>query len=191
MSLGEEVTEMYNTIIRKIDIINLVFSIVATVALLVNEHALFEAIIIIVATLTLVATKYRFNKLFIFVTYSFSILLLGIIFTNTAGQFLFENISILTNIYFVIAVAIIIGGIAAFTTLGTNALSMVWLVFHLFMFVSAIQMTNHVPFIKALWSSNAQLYTIREYYPFIIAGFLIGMFLEKYQKAIKHDRNND
>jgi len=191
MSLGEEVTEMYNTIIRKIDIINLVFSIVATVALLVNEHALFEAIIIIAATLTLVVTKYRFNKLFIFVTYSFSILFLGIIFTNTAGQFLFENISILTNIYFVIAVAIIIGGIAAFTNLGTNSLSMVWLVFHLFMFVSAIQMTNHVPFIKALWSSNAQLYTIREYYPFIIAGLLIGIFLEKYQKAIKHDQNND
>lgn len=181
---------MYSTIIQKIDILNIVFAILATATLIMNEFAFLEALLIIASTVTLFITKHRYNKVFIFLTYTCSVFFFGLLFSRAADSFLLNSMTIPTNIAIVLLVAVIIGGISAFANFGSNTLSVVWLTLHLLMFVASVQMSTHISFISALWSNNAQLYTIREYYPFLIAGMLIGVFLEKYQVEMKKDHRN-
>ena len=182
---------MYSTIIQKIDIINIVFAILATVTLIWNENAYVEALILIIATLALVASKYRFNSLLIFLTYSCSILFLGIIFSKSTEEMVLSGVTVPTNLIWIILIAVIAGAVATFFKLGTSSLTVLLTAFHILMFVSAIQLSDNIPFVQALWSSNAQLYTVRTFYPILIACLLLGVFLEKYQNEMKKDRRND
>lgn len=182
---------MYTTIIHKLDIANLVFGILAVVTLIWNENAYVEALIIITATLALVASKYRFHRLLIFLTYSCSILFLGIIFSKSTEDVVINGLKMPSNLIWIIAIAIIVGGVCAFFKLGTNSMTALLIAFHILMFISAIKMSANISFIKALWSSNAQLYTVHTYYPILIASLLLGIFLEKYQIEMKKDRRND
>lgn len=178
---------MYNTIIKNIDILNVVFAIVATVALLMNDADILQACIILVATITLLATKYQFNRVFIFLTYTSSTFFFAFLYAKTVTDYT-ENTQ---HLIIVIAVSLLVGIIGATLKLGSNTLSFVWITMHILIFITAFQMTSHTVFIKALWSSNTQFYTISQYYPYLLAGFLIGVFLEKYQVAIKKDRRDD
>lgn len=182
---------MYTTIIQKLDIMNLVFGILAVITLTWNENAYVEALIILVATLALVASKYRFHRLLIFLTYNCSILFLGIIFSKSTEEVVINGLKMPSNFLWIAIIAILVGAAAAFFRLGTNSMTVVLITFHILMFISAIQLSNSIPFIKALWSSNAQLYTVHSYYPILMASLLLGVFLEKYQVEIKKDRRND
>ncbi|MGN1385867.1 MAG: hypothetical protein ACI4XS_04615 [Bacillus sp. (in: firmicutes)] len=182
---------MYTTIIQKLDITNLVFGILAVITLIWNENAYVEALIILVATLALVASKYRFHRLLIFLTYSCSILFLGIIFSKSTEDVVINGMKMPSNLIWITIIAVLVGAVCAFFKLGTNSMTAVLITFHILMFISAIKMSTSVPFIKALWSSNAQLYTVHTYYPILIASLLLGVFLEKYQIEIKKDRRND
>lgn len=178
---------MYNTIIKNIDIVNVVFAIVATVMLLINENAYLLSCTILVTTFALLVTKYRFNRLFTFLTYAGSAFFFAYLYGETI-----TNVATASNyLLIIIAIASVIGLIASFVKLGSSTLSFVWLIMHLLVFITAFQMTNHTSFLQAFWSNNAQLYTISQYYPYLLAGFLIGVFLEKYQVAIKRDRRED
>ena len=182
---------MYTTIIQKLDIMNIVFAVLATVTLIWNENTYIEAAIIMVATLALLASKYRFHRLLIFLTYSCSILFLGIILSKSTEEVVINGLKMPSNLFWVVIIAVIVGAAAAFFRLGTNSMTVVLITFHILMFVSAIRLSDSVPFIKALWSSNAQLYTVHSYYPILIASLLLGIFLEKYQVEMKKDRRND
>ena len=174
---------MYTTLIQKLDIMNIVFAVLATVTLIWNENTYIEAAIIMVATLALLASKHRFHRLLIFLTYSCSILFLGIIFSKSTEEVVINGLKMPSNLLWIV--------IIAFFRLGTNSMTVVLITFHILMFVSAIRLSDSVPFIKALWSSNAQLYTVHSYYPILIASLLLGVFLEKYQIEMKKDRRND
>ncbi len=173
---------MYTSIIKNCDILNVVFALIATVMLLINEQAILLSAIILLTTFALLATKYKFNRLLIFVTYFGSALFFISLYGKT-----------ITTISFGVMVALsaVIGIIAVSLKLGSNTLSFVWVIMHILVFITAFQMTNYTSFLSALWSNNAQLYTISQYYPYLLAGFLIGVFFEKYQMALKRDRRED
>lgn len=177
---------MYNTIIKNIDILNVVFAIVATVMLLINENAYLLSCIILVTTFALFATKYTFSRLFIFLTYTGS----TFFFAYLYGETMTSIVTASNYLLIIIVIAVVVGLIASFIKLGSNTLSFVWLIMHILVFITAFQMTNHTSFLQAFWSNNAQLYTISQYYPYLLAGFLIGVFLEKYQAAIQRDRRD-
>ncbi|WP_042350671.1 hypothetical protein [Bacillus massiliigorillae] len=181
---------MYNAIIQKLDILNLILALIGMIALILNNHAYVTAIILILATLTLVSTKYKFNRALIFTTYTCSFIIFGLLFSKAAKEVFFHSFLMPSNIAIIILVAVIIGGIAAFAKFGSNTLSIVWFCLHILILISSIQVDLH-SFLGSIWSNEAQVFTIREFYPFLIASMLIGVFLEKYQVEIKRDRRNN
>ncbi|MEH6944282.1 hypothetical protein [Bacillus sp. JJ722] len=181
---------MYNSIIRKLDILNILLAVIAVIALILNSHAYITATILLIATLTLFVTKYKFNKAFIFLTYTCSFIIFGLLFAKAAKEIFFHSIIVPSNIAVVIILAIIIGAVATFANFGSNTLSIIWFCLHILMLISSIQIDFH-SFFQSIWSNEAQIYTIREFYPFLIASMLIGAFLEKFQVEIKRDRHNN
>lgn len=180
---------MYNAIIQKLDILNIFLAVIAVIALILNSHAYLEAFILLIATLTLFATKYKCNRTFIFLSYTCSFIIFGLLFAKAAKEILFHSIIVPSNVAVVIIIAVIIGAITAYAKFGSNTLSIVWFCLHILMLISSIQIDFH-SFLQSIWSNEAQIFTIREFYPFLIASMLIGAFLEKYQMEIKRDRHN-
>lgn len=180
---------MYNSIIRKLDILNIVLAIVAMVALIVNQQAYLIALLLIISTISLVMTKHRFNKLFIFLTYTFTMTLFGILLVKVVDKIWLGSMLLPSNIIIILIMSLLIGGVAALAKFGTNTLSIVYFCLHILMIISAFQV-NNLSILQSFWSFDAQIYTVQKLYPFLIAALLIGLFLEKYQMEIKRDRRN-
>lgn len=191
MSLGEDVKNMYSFLIQKMDMFNVFLALLATIALICNEQAYLQALLIIGSAVTLIATKYKFNRAIIFLTYACSIFYFGLFFTKITDIVPLQSIMLPSNVGYILILAITIGTIASYANFGSNTLSVVWLTLHLFILISTFQLSNQTSFFAAYWSEISQLYTIQTYYPFLLAGLLIGIYLEKYQVEIKRERRNN
>ncbi|MFS0780149.1 hypothetical protein [Bacillus sp. 1P06AnD] len=181
---------MYSSIIQKIDIINCIFAVVSIFALIWNTNSYIEAVMIIVATITLIATKSAFNRTLIFITYAFSALIFGLLFSMLAETTTFNSFMLPSNYLSVAVLALIIGIIAAYARLESSILTLVWFTLYALMIISSFIMKD-IPFLQALWSREAQLYMMQKFYPFLLASMFIGVFLEKYQVAMKRDHRSD
>ncbi|MGM9926098.1 MAG: hypothetical protein ACI35R_17775 [Bacillus sp. (in: firmicutes)] len=182
---------MYNIVIQKFDMLNAVLALIAVIALILNSHAYVAALILMIATIALIAAKYKYHKALIFIAYACSIGLFGILFEKSAEEFFQGSLSSLSDIGIILGAAIVIGAIAAFRRFGTNTLSIVWFCLHILILLASTQIMGSDSFLRSLWSDEAQIYTIRSYYPFLLASMLVGVFLEKYQFEIKRERQNN
>ncbi|WP_050616374.1 hypothetical protein [Bacillus testis] len=181
---------MYSDMIKKIDIIICIAAAASVIALWLNTHAFIESIIIIIATVTLVASKSVFNRTLIFVAYAFSSLLLGLLFSMLAETITFNSFMLPSNYLSVVLLALLIGLIAAYARLESSILSVVWFTLYVLMIIASA-MLKDISFLHAFWSKDAQLYMMQKFYPFLLASMLIGVFMEKYQIAMKRDRRSD
>lgn len=186
----KEGIKLYLSIIRKIDLFNILFALFGAMALWIYEGAWLELSVMLTSTLLLLISKYKYNRPIIFFAYFFSTLFFAILFAKTSEEFSVKFSLIPSSIYGLIGITILIGLVAAAARFGTSTLSLVWLTLHLLVFFATLQMSQYTSFFKAFWSSNAQMIAVQEYYPFIVMGMLIGVFLEKFQMELMRDYKN-
>ncbi|WP_108671570.1 hypothetical protein [Peribacillus acanthi] len=178
---------MFMKIIRQIDGLNTMLAVLGAIAILFIDFNIVEGILLVIASLLLLLSKYRPLRSVIFFSYVSSIAFLGNLFLRTTEETNNSTIWLPSSITTVIIFAIVIAAIASLSRFGTTTLSFIWLALHLLIFISSLQMGH---FIQSFWSFNSQFLAIHQYYPFLIMSMLIGVFLEKFQlEMIREYRN--
>lgn len=182
---------MFISIIRKIDMVNVFFAIIVAIALIWNEREYIQALILLISAISLLITKYKYSKASIFISYTCSLFFFGILLTKLTEVASFQSIMLPTNVFVILLISIIIAFIASYIQFGSGTLTIVWFILHLLMIGSTIHLSESSSLLAVYWSNEAQTYTIHSFYPFLLAGMLIGIYLEKYQIAIKREKNNN
>ena len=178
---------MFNSIIQKLDIANLVLAIGAGYCLLVNEKAYLQGLTMLLAIGMLLVAKYRYTRIHIFLTYFFSLVFFGLLFQQISEKPIFANIEMPLDNAGIILAALLLGAVAAYGKLGSHTLSILWFALHAVMIFVSFRLAG-ASFFDLYWSLPAQKETISGFYPILLAAMLIGVFFEKYQYEIRHDK---
>ena len=181
-------TAMFNTIVHKADLLNIGFSIIAVIALIVNEGNFLLSAILLAATGALLFSKRIPSRVSIFITYTATTMFLAILFLTHGGKHFMENVSILGSTAIIFLLSLLIGGLAALSRFSTNSVSVLWFTLHTLILIASFQTMGDDSFLTALWGAGAQKQVINSLYPILIAAVLIAVFLDKYRFEIKRER---
>lgn len=179
---------MFNTIVHKADLLNIGFSIIAVIALIMNEGKFILSAILLAATGALLFSKRIPSRVSIFIAYTATTMFLAILFFTYGGEHLVENVSILGSTAIIFLVSLLIGGLAALSRFSTNSISVLWLALHTLILIASFRTMGDGSILTALWGEEAQKQVINSFYPILIAAVLIAVFLDKYRFEIKRER---
>ena len=178
---------MFNSIVQKLDIINLVLALIAGYCLLANEQAYLQGLAMLLAIGMLLLAKYRYTRIHIFFTYFFSLFFFGLLFQQVAEKPIFANFELPLNSAVILLAAVLLSAIAAYGKFGSQTLSLLWFTLHAVMIFVSFRLSGP-SFFDMYWSIPAQKEAISGFYPILLAAMLIGVFFEKYQSEIRHDK---
>ncbi|MFJ5623383.1 hypothetical protein ACIQD3_11710 [Peribacillus loiseleuriae] len=176
---------MFHKFIRLLDIIALFFSIIAVYAIFNSVSMnIVNILFIVISPTLLLLSKFKGNRTLLFFAYvCSSIFFLSILYNGFfTTQYDFFHSGLLA--IGISLLAILFSTIAAFIGFGTSTLTIVWLTLHGLVAYEAFQLGDSSGFLDSFWSPKTIETAISKDYAFLLMFVWIGLFLDKYQRAI-------
>ncbi|WP_026694511.1 hypothetical protein [Peribacillus kribbensis] len=177
---------MFLKLLRILDSVNIFFGLLTAVLLIAFHSIWIDSIAIILSAALLWKTKYDNRRTLLFLAYFISSWYLASLLTS---PLLLETIHVRSLPYqplCVLGIALLIGLIAAAFLFGTSTLTFIWLVLYLLAAAEAL-LSSPGSFLSNYWTGAQMSDTIHQFYPVLIAVIFIGIYLEKFQKAMVLD----
>ncbi|WP_409290306.1 hypothetical protein [Peribacillus sp. SCS-37] len=174
---------MYLQGIRILDLINIAFSLFTAIILFTIQSIWLDGIMLIAAAILLWQTKYSHRKPLLFAaafisTWYFASLLTRPLLVDTIHISQFDM-----HPLWIPVIAAGAGLAASQFRIGTSTLTLLWLALYLLAAVETL-VHNKEYLLARYWTPSMLADTINQYIPVLIAALCIGIFLEKFQKAL-------
>ena len=177
---------MFTDWLYKVNYANMLGFIFGSMMMFLVWDAPFLGILLLAAGILLIISKLYGTPLIFFLTYSIHIFLIGIL--------VFELLSIewlSINLYLFLAlIAILISLITIIIRSNTSTLTLFWLALHSLILIYGF--IGEGSFWSTVWSPESIQTIFQTLYSVLIAFFLIGIFLDRFQTELKReyrDRN--
>ncbi|MBA9026819.1 hypothetical protein [Peribacillus huizhouensis] len=175
---------MFHKFIRLLDIIALFFSIIAVYAIFNSGSMnIVNILFIVISPTLLLLSKFKGSRTLLFFAYvCSSIFFLSVLYNGFFRQDDFFHSGLLA--VGISLLAIVFSIFAAVIGFGTSTLTIVWLTLHGLVVYEALQLAGLGGFLDTFWSQKAIETAISNDYAFLLMFVWIGLFLDKYEKAI-------
>jgi hypothetical protein len=179
---------MVQTILRILDGVTVVLAIIAVYSLSTSTHmSIINSSLLLLSPLLLLIAKFKGNRLLLFLAYVsstifFTSILYNGIFLNREAFFYSGLTAVPISL-----VAVLFSILAAYIGFGTNTLTIVWLTLHALVAFETLQGSPASTFFEHFWSPIYVESVIRDDYPILLMMIWLGLFLDKYQRALTRD----
>lgn len=177
---------MFTDWLNKINYANMVGFIFGSIMMFFAWGAPFIGVLLLIAGVLLILSKHNGTPFIFFMTYAFHLYLIGL--------FIFELLSIhwlsISPYLFMAFLAVFISLIALIIRSNTSTLTLFWFVLHIL--ILAYGFFSGGTFWSSVWSPESIHAVFKTFYSVLIAFFLVGIFLDRFQTELKReyqDRN--
>ena len=175
---------MFNDIMKRIDYANMIGFLAGGLILLLVRAEYLIGFLVLAAGVLLIWSKVNRATIIYLVTYFIHLFFAGIIIY---GHFI-NNEQTWSNYAFIGIAALAIAVMAFLVRTNTGTLSLFWLSLHILLIIQAFITPGS--FMSDYWSINSIQQVFHSFYPLLIAVFLIGLFLDRFQTEIKREYSN-
>jgi hypothetical protein len=177
---------MFTDWLYKLNYVNMIGFIFGSLMMFFIWDAPLMGVLLLVAGVLLIISKLNGRPLIYFMTYLVHLYLIGLL--------IFELLSIewlsISPYLFVICLAAMISLIAVIIRSNTSTLTLFWLALHIL--ILAYGFVGGGTYWATVWSPESVQAVFKTFYSILIAFFLIGVFLDRFQNELKReyrDRN--
>lgn len=178
---------MLANLLRLLDILVIFLALIAGYSLWVDESSLLSIILIVLSPALLLFSKYKRNRILLFIAYvTTTVYFTSIIYNGLSAnstEFFREDFSILSLGIF----AIVISAVAAVVGFGTNTLTILWFTLQCIVLFETMMHYPMQQFSQYFWSNPVMNDVIQNDYPILLMVVWIGLFLDKYQRELIRD----
>lgn len=177
---------MFTDWLNKINYANMIGFIFGSLMMFFAWGAPLIGALLLIAGVLLIRSKHHGTPLIFFMTYFVHLYLIGL--------FIFELLSIhwlsISPYIFMAILAVLISLIAVIIRSNTSTLTLFWFALHILIFVYGF--FGGGTFWASVWSPESVQSIFKTFYSVLIACFLVGIFLDRFQTELKReyqDRN--
>ncbi|PLT29046.1 hypothetical protein [Peribacillus deserti] len=177
---------MYLKGLRVLDSINILFSLFTALVLFIYHSIWLDGLLIAASAFLLWKTKYNNRKWLLFLAYFISSWYLASMLTSPIVLETVHIQELHLHPLWIPVIALGIGIIAASFRFGTSTLTFIWFSLFIVVTIAAVYQGGS-GLLHRYWTASLLAETIHRFYPLLIAAACIGVFLEKFQKALVID----
>lgn len=178
---------MFQNILRFLDILAIILSVLAGYALWIEGSNTLSILLIILSPILLLFAKYQGNRVFLFIAYvTTTIYFTAILYnglTNSQTSFFQSGFGVLLFGIFAILISLVVAVIG----FGTNTLTILWLSLQGTVLYETLRQFPTNQFFEHFWSEQIIVNVVRGDYPILLMAMWIGLFLDKYQRELERE----